>query len=148
MHHALIRGEKIPLWLCSSTETFNISGTGITTSNLTSQNTIDYRRYATYDTSVPLYSGDVISRSKGNPFKNKNGYSLVSTTFSATHSPTSGSKVISKPSHCYIAYIYDNKIYKMDFLTNGVGLVTFTPSLPTSGAWLEANNSWNYLQIT
>lgn len=148
IHHALIRGEKIPLWLCSSTETFNISGAGITTSNLTSQNTIDYRRYATYDTSVPLYSGDVISRSNGNPFKNKNGYSLVSTTFSASHSSTSGTKVITKPSHCYIAYIYDNKIYKMDFLTNSVGFVTFTPSLSTSGAWLEANNSWNYLQIT
>ena len=148
MHHPLIRGEKIPLWLCSSTETFNVSGTGITTGNLTSQNTIDYRRSATYDTSVPLYSGDIISRSNGNPFKNENGYSLVSTTFSSNHSSTSGNKVISKPTHCYIAYIYDNKIYKMDFLTNNVGLVTFTPSLSTSGAWLEANNSWNYLQIT
>lgn len=147
-HHALLRGEKIPLWLCSSTETFNISGVGITTGNLTSQNTTDYRRYATYDTSVPLYSGDIISRSNGNPFKNENGYSLVSTTFSSSHSSLSGNKVISKPTHCYIAYIYNNKVYKMDFLNNSVGLVTFTPSLNTSGAWLEANNSWNYLQIT
>ena len=147
-HHTLIRGEQIPVWLCCNTENFGVSGPGLD-AEATWYATSDYRKYAIYDTSVPLYQGDVISRSNGNPFKNENGYTILGTTLNPNWYKTSASgQILSKPTHCYLAYIYDDKIYKIDLLNNTTSLVIFNSTLNTSGSYLEANDNWKALQVS
>jgi hypothetical protein len=72
----------------------------------------------------------------------------MSTTFSLTHTPTNASnKVMSKPTHCYLVYIYDGKAYKIDLLNNTTSLVNFTFACDTSTSYLRADATGKDLRL-
>lgn len=116
--HPLLRGTEFGMHLCSDKLGFNLNGT-------TSEYyfTDDYRGYTAWDSS---YSSNAeISRSHGNPFINDMGYSLDSTTITPVREDNISGTLLLKPSVCYIAYIYNNRTYVLDFLTGTCTPVTF-----------------------
>jgi hypothetical protein len=72
----------------------------------------------------------------------------MSTTFSPTHAPTNASnKVMPKPTHCYLVYIYDGKAYKIDLLNNTTNLVNFTFACDTSTSYLRVDTTGKDLRL-